>query len=268
LVSSDGDRVQIQVGKATFGAGEPVFAAGPCTVEEPEVLVEVARGAAAAGATLLRGGAFKPTTSPYSFRGHGEVALKALREAADEADMGVVTEVLGTSQVSLVANYADMLQIGARNMQNFELLREAGRQPKPILLKRGLASTIDEWLCSAEYIAAEGNEQVVLCERGIRTFETATRATFDVASIPVLRLRSNLPVIVDPSHSSGDRRLVPHIALAAIAAGCDGLLIEVHPRPEQSLKDGRQTISTEELQKLVAAARRVAEAVNGVPLPR
>jgi 3-deoxy-7-phosphoheptulonate synthase len=211
---------------------------------------------------MLRGGAYKPTTSPYSFGGHGPAALKALDSAKRESGLPVVTEVMDPRKVEEVALVADVLQIGARNMQNFDLLREVGRRRMPVLLKRGLAAKIDEWLLAAEYIAHEGNEQIILCERGVRTFETATRATLDVSAIPIVKGRVQLPVIVDPSHAAGLRELVLPLSLAAIGAGGDGLLVEVHERPEESIKDGAQSITVQAFATLVKRAKALASALR------
>ncbi len=230
-------------GEVTFGGPAITVIAGPCSVENRDMLMETARMVRQAGATMLRGGAFKPRTSPYAFQGLGVAALKLLAEVRAETGLPVVTEVMDTRQVDLVAEHADMLQVGARNMQNFALLAELGRVRRPILLKRGLAATIKELLMAAEYIMANGNADVVLCERGIRTYETATRNTLDVAAIPVLKRESHLPVIVDPSHAGGDAELVAPLAYAAIAAGADGLIVEVHPDPEHALSDGDQSLA-------------------------
>jgi 3-deoxy-7-phosphoheptulonate synthase len=228
---------------ATFGGDELAVCAGPCSVESAEQLDRAARAVAEAGANVLRGGAYKPRTSPYSFRGLGEEALKLLRDCADRHGLGVVTEVLDPRDVELVSRYADMLQIGTRNMHNFALLHEVGRTTMPVLLKRGFAATVQEWLLAAEHIAAEGNEAVVLCERGVRSFDNATRNMLDLAVVPLLRELTHLPVIVDPSHATGDARLVTPMALAAVAAGAHGLLIEVHPHPERALSDGMQSLT-------------------------
>jgi 3-deoxy-7-phosphoheptulonate synthase len=229
--------------EAAFGGNAITVIAGPCSVENREMLVESAHAVHRAGASMLRGGAFKPRTSPYAFQGMGAKALELLAEVRRETGMPVVTEVMDTRQVDLVAEHADMLQVGARNMQNFALLAELGRVRRPILLKRGLSATIKELLMAAEYIMANGNHDVVLCERGIRTYETATRNTLDVAAIPVLKRETHLPVIVDPSHAGGDAALVAPLAFAAIAAGADGLIIEVHPDPECALSDGDQSLA-------------------------
>src|SRR5689334_7199824 len=229
--------------RTSFGGREVVVIAGPCSVEGREMLRETAQAVRAAGASMLRGGAFKPRTSPYAFQGLGLDALKMLAEVRREAGLPVVTEVMDPRQIDAVASHADMLQVGARNMQNFSLLSELGRVRRPILLKRGLSATIKELLMAAEYIMAQGNHDVVLCERGIRTFETATRNTLDVGAIPVLKRETHLPVIVDPSHAGGDAELVAPLAFAAIAAGADGLIVEVHPDPERALSDGDQSLA-------------------------
>lgn len=245
-----------------IGGNEIVIMAGPCAVESEEQLIETARSVRAGGASLLRGGAFKPRTSPYSFQGLGLEGLKMLERASKETGMAVVSEVMDTRQVETVARYADMLQIGSRNMQNFPLLKEVGRTSKPILLKRGMMATIDEYLYAAEYLLSQGNTQVVLCERGIRTFESATRYTLDLNAIPVLKQRTHLPVIVDPSHGTGMRSLVPTMAKASIAAGADGLLMEVHYRPEEALCDGSQSLYPEDFGMMMEDLRKIAEAVG------
>jgi 3-deoxy-7-phosphoheptulonate synthase len=227
----------------SFGGVELGVIAGPCSVENRTMLYETAHAVQAAGATILRGGAFKPRSSPYSFQGLGKQALELLAEVRAETGLPVVTEVLDTRDVDIVAEHADMMQVGARNMQNFALLSELGRVQRPVLLKRGLSATITELLMSAEYIMAHGNHQVVLCERGIRTYERATRNTLDVSAIPVLKRETHLPVIVDPSHAGGDSDLVAPLAFAAVAAGADGLIIEVHPDPESALSDGDQSLN-------------------------
>src|SRR5437899_297012 len=241
------DRTVVRVGgrdaAASFGGTDITVIAGPCSVENREMLVDTAKAVRAAGATMLRGGAFKPRTSPYAFQGLGLEALKMLVDVRAETGLPIVTEVMDTRQVDLVAEHADMMQVGARNMQNFALLAELGRVRRPVLLKRGLSATLKELLMAAEYIMANGNHDVVLCERGIRTFETATRNTLDVAAIPVLKRESHLPVIVDPSHAGGDASLVAPLAFAAIAAGADGLSLEVHPDPENALSDGDQSLA-------------------------
>jgi 3-deoxy-7-phosphoheptulonate synthase len=234
----------VRVGaNATIGSDVLTVIAGPCSVENRTMLYETANAVQAAGATILRGGAFKPRSSPYSFQGLGKQALELLAEVRAETGLPVVTEVLDTRDVDIVAEHADMMQVGARNMQNFALLSELGRVQRPVLLKRGLSATITELLMSAEYIMAHGNHQVVLCERGIRTYERATRNTLDISAIPVLKRETHLPVIVDPSHAGGDADLVAPLAFAAVAAGADGLIIEVHPDPESALSDGDQSLN-------------------------
>jgi 3-deoxy-7-phosphoheptulonate synthase len=241
------DRTVVRVGgrdgRAEFGGRAISVIAGPCSVEGRDMLLSTARDVRQAGAAMLRGGAFKPRTSPYAFQGLGEQALRLLVEVRGATGLPVVTEVMDTRQVDLVAEHADMLQVGARNMQNFSLLAELGRVRRPVLLKRGLSATVKELLMAAEYIMANGNHDVVLCERGIRTYETATRNTLDVGAIPVLKRESHLPVIVDPSHAGGDAELVAPLAFAAIAAGADGLIVEVHPDPERALSDGDQSLA-------------------------
>lgn len=236
--------------------------AGPCSVEGREEMLEVAEIVKKAGAAALRGGAFKPRTSPYSFQGLGEEGLKLLKEAKDKTGLPIVTEALDTRDVELVAKYADVIQIGARNMQNFTLLKETGKTGKPVLLKRGAGSTIEELLMSAEYILSEGNRDVILCERGIRTLETYTRNTLDLSAVPVIKKLSHLPVIVDPSHGTGRWDLVPAMAKAAIAAGADGLIIEVHPHPDEALSDGPQSLKPDTFSGLMADLKLIARAVN------
>ena len=252
----------VDVNGILIGGKEIVIMAGPCAVESEEQLAETARSVRAGGASLLRGGAFKPRTSPYSFQGLGKEGLEMLERARKKTGMSVVSEVMDTRQVETVARYADMLQIGSRNMQNFPLLKEAGRTSKPILLKRGMMATIDEYLHAAEYLLSQGNTQVVLCERGIRTFESSTRYTLDLNAIPVLKQRTHLPVIVDPSHGTGVRSLVPTMAKASIAAGADGLLMEVHVRPEEALCDGSQSLYPEEFGMMMEDLGKIAEAVG------
>jgi 3-deoxy-7-phosphoheptulonate synthase len=229
--------------------------AGPCAVENADQINKTAEFISAQGATVLRGGAFKPRTSPYSFQGLGEEGLKLLRGAADTHGLAVATEVMTINQIPLVSNYADMLQVGARNMQNFPLLTELGKSKKPILLKRGMAASIQDWLMSAEYVLASGNPNVILCERGIRTFETATRNTLDLSAVPVVKQLSHLPIIVDPSHGVGDYRYVAPMARAAVAAGADGVMVEVHPDPPNALSDGPQSLTFERFASLVNRCR-------------
>jgi 3-deoxy-7-phosphoheptulonate synthase len=228
-----------------------VVAAGPCAVESREQILKTARAVKRAGVDLLRGGAFKPRTGPHTFQGLREEGLKLLAMAREETGLPIVTEVMSPENVPLVAEYADMLQIGARNMQNFDLLRELGRVKKPVLLKRGLSATIEEFLAAAEYILAEGNQQVVLCERGIRTFETATRNTLDLSVVPLIKELSHLPIMVDPSHATGRRSLVPPMAKAALVTGAHGIIIEVHPEPEKALSDGPQSLTFQGLEKMM-----------------
>ncbi len=247
-VGSDDNRVAI--GPATF-----TLIAGPCAVESEEQTVRAAQLAKAAGATLLRGGAYKPRTSPYAFQGLGRRGLEILAQVGREVGMPVVTEVVDAHDVDLVAEHADMLQVGTRNMQNFALLQAVGSVGRPVLLKRGLQATVEEWLMAAEYVAQRGNLDVVLCERGIRTFETATRNTLDISAVPVLHAMSHLPVVVDPSHASGRRELVVPLARAAIAAGADGVMVDVHPEPENALCDGPQALEGDDLRALAEAVR-------------
>ncbi len=252
----------IKVGEITIGGEELVVMAGPCAVESEEQVLETARTVKAAGAHILRGGAFKPSTSPYSFRGLGEEGLKILAQARKETGMPVITEVITPEDVELVARYADILQVGARNMQNFILLDEVGKVNKPIMLKRGMSATIQEWLLSAEYILSQGNRRVLLCERGIRTFETYTRNTMDISAIPVIEKVSHLPIIADPSHGTGKWYLVAPVALAAVAAGADGVMIEVHPSPDHALKDGAQSLTFDNFQRLMEQLVNVAASVG------
>jgi 3-deoxy-7-phosphoheptulonate synthase len=253
---------------AVVGGRELAIIAGPCSVEGRDMLRQTAHAIRAAGAGMLRGGAFKPRTSPYAFQGLGLAALEMLAEVRAETGLPVVTEVMDTRQVEQVGAHADMLQIGARNMQNFSLLSEVGRIQRPVLLKRGLSATIKELLMAAEYIMAQGNRDVVLCERGIRTYETATRNTLDVAAIPVLKRETHLPVVVDPSHAGGRADLVAPLAFAAIAAGADGLIVEVHPDPEHALSDGDQSLSLESFYDFMRQLRPFADATGRVlPVP-
>jgi 3-deoxy-7-phosphoheptulonate synthase len=248
---------QVEVG----GRAVPVMA-GPCAVESWEQLEEIAIAAKASGARMIRGGAFKPRSSPYSFQGLGEEGLKLLARAREATGLPVVTEVMTVDAVPLVEEYADCLQIGARNMQNYDLLRAVGKAKKPVMLKRALSGTIEEWLMSAEYILAAGNEDVILCERGIRTYERATRNTLDLSAVPVLRELCHLPVVVDPSHGTGKRSLVVPMALAGIAAGADGIIVEVHPHPDRALSDGPQSLTLEMLAALMTQAAAVATAIG------
>jgi 3-deoxy-7-phosphoheptulonate synthase len=242
----------------SIGGEKLVVMAGPCSVESEEQLLETARAVKAAGATVLRGGAFKPRTSPYAFQGLEEEGLKLLDLARQATGLPIVTEVVNPRDVELVARYADILQVGARNVQNFALLKLLGQQDKPVLLKRGMAATIQEFLMSAEYILAEGNRRVILCERGIRTFETATRNTLDISAVPVLKEQTHLPVIIDPSHSTGHASLVPAMCYAAVAAGCDGLLVEVHNNPEKASCDGPQSLRPDDFAAVMDKVRQFA----------
>jgi 3-deoxy-7-phosphoheptulonate synthase len=245
-----------------IGGNEIVVMAGPCAIESEDQLLATAQAVKAAGATVLRGGAFKPRTSPYQFRGLGESGLRMLAKVGEETQMPIITEVMSPNHVDLVAKYVDILQIGARNMQNFILLDEVGRIKKPVLLKRGLSSSIQEWLLAAEYILAQGNEQVILCERGIRTFETYTRNTMDISAIPIIEKVSHLPIFADPSHATGKWYLVPPLALAAVAAGADGLIIEVHPNPDLALADGPQSLTFDNFRLLMSHLLPIARAMN------
>ncbi len=253
---------QIDVRGAVIGGEKIAIIAGPCTVESETQLMQTAEMVAETGARFLRGGAYKPSTSPYSFHGMGVEGLALLKAAGEEYDLRIVTEVMDIRKVELVAEYADVLQIGTRNMQNYDLLRELGMIRRPILLKRGFAAKVEEWLLAAEYIANAGNEQIILCERGIRTFETATRNTLDLNAIPLVKQLSHLPVIVDPSHGTGKRELVGPMSKAAIACGADGVIIEVHPNPDHAIKDGSQSMTFERFQSLIPELGRVANAVD------
>ena len=253
----------LDLGKGvTIGGSDVVVAAGPCAVESPEQIADIAARVSKSGAKLLRGGAFKPRSSPYSFQGLGEEGLKLMRDAADKNDLLVISEVMDPSQIQLMLPYVDVLQVGARNMQNYHLLRGLGEVDKPVLLKRAMSGTLEELLLSAEYIMAGGNYKVILCERGIRTFETALRNTLDIAAVPVLKGLSHLPVVVDPSHGTGKRDKVAPMARAAVAAGADGLLIEVHPDPERALSDGVQSLYPDQFAQLMKEIRAIAPAVG------
>ena len=252
----------VKIGDLTIGDNEIVIMAGPCAVENEEQLLATAIEVKSAGSNILRGGAFKPSTSPYHFRGLGLEGLKMLAKAREETGMPVITEVMAPGDVELVASYADIVQVGTRNMQNFSLLDEVGKLEKPVMLKRGLAATIQEWLLAAEYILSQGNEQLILCERGIRTFETATRNTIDISAVPIIKKLSHLPIVADPSHGTGKWYLVAPVALAAVAAGADGLMIEVHPNPDSALKDGPQSLTFDNFRRLMAQLAPVARAVD------
>jgi 3-deoxy-7-phosphoheptulonate synthase len=252
----------VKVGDVVIGGKGVAVIAGPCSVESEEQLLTIARSVAKEGAVLLRGGAFKPRTSPYSFQGLGEEGLEMLARAREETGLGVVSEVVAPEDISSMNRHVDMLQVGSRNMQNFRLLSAVGEQPTPVLLKRGLMSTIEEMLLAAEYIVGAGNPRVVLCERGIRSFETATRGTLDISAVPVLKERSHLPVIVDPSHAAGKRSLVPSLSAAGVAAGADGLLIEVHDRPEEALSDGPQSLTLDGFAETMETVAKIAAALD------
>lgn len=254
----------IQVGEARFGDGSAPVIAGPCAVEGREQFIETAIAVKEKGALLLRGGAFKPRTSPYSFQGLGEEGLKIMAEAREITGLPIVTEVMDQKSVAMIAEYADIIQVGARNMQNFYLLKEVGKFNKPVLLKRGLSATIEEWLMAAEYILDSGNSQVILCERGIRTFETYTRNTLDLSAIPLVKQLSHLPVIVDPSHGTGKRELIKPMSLGAVACGCDGLIIEVHSNPAEALSDGPQSLTPDDFGILMERVRSIHRAISDV----
>ena len=252
----------VDVGGVRIGGEGVVVMAGPCSVEGEEMLLQTARHVASRGARLLRGGAFKPRTSPYTFQGLGEAGLKMLAAARADTGLRVVTEVMAPGDVELVARYADMLQVGTRNMQNYSLLQEVGKAGRPVLLKRGMSSTIEEWLLAAEYVLSQGNRGVVLCERGIRTFEPATRFTLDLNAVPLVKELSHLPVVIDPSQATGRWALVRPMALAAVAAGAHGLLVEVHPNPAEALSDGAQSLDFEAFDRLMADLNRLVEAMS------
>jgi len=261
---SKGKHSLVKAKNVIIGGDDIAVIAGPCAVESREQLLTAARRVRRAGANILRGGAFKPRTSPYSFQGLEEEGLKILAEASDETGLVTVTEIIDEASLELALKYVDMVQVGARNMQNYQLLRLVGRSGKPVLLKRGFSSTVEEWLMAAEYIVSEGNENVVLCERGIRTFENATRNTLDLSAVPLVKGLSHLPVIVDPSHATGVQRLVAPMARAAVAAGADGVLVEVHPEPCKALCDGPQSLTPEDFDFLMSELRTVAAAVGRV----
>ena len=247
----------VKVRDAVIGGGSLTLMAGPCSIESRDQLFEVAQGVADAGATLLRGGAFKPRTSPYAFQGLGLDGLRLLAEARERTGLPIITEVMEPAQVDMVAEFADVLQIGTRNMQNFSLLNAVGRTRMPVMLKRGLSGTIEEWLLAAEYILAAGNTQLILCERGIRTFETAARNTLDLNAVPILRRLTHLPVIVDPSHATGKRWMVAPMSYAGVAAGADGIMVEVHPKPEEAWSDGEQSLTIPMFQRLAGELRSI-----------
>ncbi len=252
----------IDLGSVQIGGKGIVVMAGPCTVESEEQLMTTAKAVAEAGATVLRGGAYKPSTSPYSYQGMGVPGLELLKEAGRRYGLKVITEVMDVRKVDLVGQYADILQIGTRNMQNYDLLREVGLSKIPVMLKRGMTAKLDEWLLAAEYVAAGGNENIMLCERGIRSFDSYSRNTLDLAVIPALKAASHLPVIVDPSQGTGRRDLVAPMSVAAVAAGADGLIIEVHPSPDHAIKDGAQSLKIDQFEALMPKLRRIAEAID------
>jgi 3-deoxy-7-phosphoheptulonate synthase len=256
------DGTVVTVGDVRIGGDEVIVMAGPCSAESEEQVNSAAAAVSRAGAKVFRGGAFKPRSSPYSFQGMGEEGLRLLRSASDRENMKLVSEVMDVSQIEVVGRYSDIFQVGARNMQNYTLLRELGRARKPVLLKRGIAATIEEWLLSAEYVLAGGNTEVILCERGIRTFESYTRNTLDISAIPVIKKLSHLPIVVDPSHATGRRDKVAPMARAAIAAGADGLLIEVHCDPDHALSDGAQSLLPAQFDRLMAELRIIAPAIG------
>ncbi len=256
-------------GPVTFGEHHPlVVVAGPCSVENKEMIIETAQRVKAAGARFLRGGAYKPRTSPYAFQGHGESALELLAAARSASGLGIITEVMDAADLDKISEIADVVQVGARNMQNFSLLKKVGAQPKPVLLKRGMSATIEEWLMAAEYILAAGNPNVILCERGIRTFDRQyTRNALDISAIPVLRNLTHLPIMIDPSHGTGWAAYVPSMAMASIAAGCDSLMIEVHPNPKKALSDGPQSLTPEAFDQLMQELAVIGKAVGRWPQP-
>lgn len=256
------DNTIVDVKGIKVGGNDVIIIGGPCAVENREQLIETAKKVSEGGGNILRGGAFKPRTSPYSFQGLGEEGLKYLSEARKLTGLPVVTEVMDTRQMELVYGYTDIIQIGSRSMHNFPLLKEAGKCRKPILFKRGLMATVNEYLNAGEYILSEGNDQVILCERGIRTFETATRNTLDLSAVPILKQKTHLPVIVDPSHGTGHSWLVPYMAKAAIAAGADGIMVEVHIKPLSALSDGKQSLYPDEFVQLVKDIEKIAKAIG------
>lgn len=253
---------RVRLNGLEIGGDQVVVMAGPCAVESEEQMLRTGEAVQKAGATVLRGGAYKPRTSPYAFQGMEEEGLKIMARVREKTGLFMVTEVVNPSRVTLVEKYADIIQVGARNMQNFDLLRELGKARKPVLLKRGLSATIEEWLMAAEYIMSGGNYQIILCERGIRTFETYTRNTLDLSSIPLVKQLSHLPIIVDPSHGTGQRNLVAAMGRAAVAAGADGLMIEVHPEPDKALCDGPQSLDPRQFEEFMASVKKVAQSVG------
>ncbi|WP_372366457.1 3-deoxy-7-phosphoheptulonate synthase [Candidatus Uabimicrobium sp. HlEnr_7] len=259
---SDNQQTTISLGSKVLGSEKVLFLAGPCSVESKQQMIDIAYELKEMGVTALRGGAYKPRTSPYSFQGHGEKALEWLAEVREKTGLAIVTEIMDPHLVPLFEQYVDVLQIGSRNMQNFVLLKSVGKSKLPVLLKRGMSSTIQEFLLASEYVLSQGNPNVILCERGIRTFENATRNTFDINAIPVLREKTHLPILADPSHGTGNSKYVLAVSRGAVAAGADGLLIEVHASPEEALSDGDQSITPQEFRKLVEEIGSIAHAVN------
>ncbi len=256
------DDTEIKINNVTIGGNEVVVIAGPCSIENEKQIFTIAEIVSKSGAKVLRGGAFKPRTSPYAFQGLGEEGLKLIRKAGDEYNLLVITEVMEIAQIEVIERYTDIFQVGARNMQNFSLLREIGKAAKPVMLKRGLSATVEDWLMSAEYILSNGNKNVMLCERGIRTFETYTRNTFDLSAIPVVHKRSHLPVVADPSHATGLRDKVLPMARAAIAAGADALMVEVHHDPENALSDGPQALLPDQFEEMMRQVKLIAEVIG------
>lgn len=256
------DRKIIKINNVTIGDGSLVVIAGPCSVESRDQIFKTAEFVKSQGVSILRGGAYKPRTSPYSFQGLGEEGLKLLREAGDKYNLPVVSEVMDTREVEMINSYVDILQIGSRNMQNYSLLKEVGKLNKPVMLKRGMAASLEDWLMAAEYIASEGNDNIILCERGIRTFESYTRNTLDLSCVPLVKDISILPIIVDPSHGTGLRQLIKPMSKASIAAGADGLMIEVHPIPEKALSDGFQSLNFMEFEDLMRKIKPIHQCIN------
>jgi 3-deoxy-7-phosphoheptulonate synthase len=253
---------KVKIGNLTVGGDELAVIAGPCSIESREMLLEISKNIVKSGANMIRGGAFKPRSSPYAFQGLGEEGLKYLREAGDINGCPIVSEIMAIKDIPLFEKYVDVIQIGARNMQNFSLLKELAHVHKPVLLKRGISATIEEWLNSAEYLASEGNNKIILCERGIRTFERSTRFTLDLSSVPVIRKKSHLPIVVDPSHAMGQRDLVIPLARAAVAAGAHGIMVEVHHKPQEALSDGPQALSFKQFNDLMSEVSKIAEAIK------
>lgn len=256
---SSGDSIKVKISNVVFGSEDKIIISGPCSVEDYENMIKIARKLKRLGVHMIRGGAFKPRTSPYDFQGLQEEGLKILKQVGCEVQLPVVTEIMDTRDIEMVSGYSDMLQVGSRNMYNYSLLKELGRSKVPVLLKRGMSATLSEWLYAAEYILSFGNPNVVLCERGIRTFETYTRNTLDLNSVAVLKQKYRLPVIVDPSHGTGMKELVPNMCLASIAAGADGLIIESHINPDNAVSDARQTISISSLEKIISKVNKLKE---------